>query len=124
MARYENEILTLVNCSNEHLTAYDVYEKMKKEGSKVSLASVYNNLNKLTEKKLIQKIVVEGEIDRFDKVEKHDHLICQNCGALVDIKFSDLTKTLNKQMDSNLISYDLKVYYLCPKCQKKLRYTK
>ena len=120
MARYENEILQLINSSYEHLTAEEVYKRLKNKGSKIVLASVYNNLNRLSEKGLIQKIVIEGETDRYDRAEKHDHLVCQNCGSLSDIKFKDLTRVLKNQMDDELLSYDLKVYYLCPKCKKKL----
>lgn len=119
MARYQKEILKIINSSYDHLTADQVYKIMKNNGSKVVLASVYNNLNKLVEKREITKVVVDGEIDRFDRIEKHDHLVCQKCGALADKKFKDLTKILKDQMDDDLLSYDLKVYYICPKCRVK-----
>ena len=48
------------------------------------------------------------------------HKICQNCGKLKDIQFEDLTQTLKKQFGTDFLFYDLKVFYVCPDCQKKL----
>ena len=80
---------------------------------------VYNNLNKLYRDRLINKISVEGMPDRYDRIVKHDHIVCQNCGKLTDIQFEDLTETLKKQFGADFLSYDLKVFYVCPDCRKK-----
>ena len=58
------------------------------------LATVYNNLNKLWGLKLIRKVSVPGSPDRYDRVARHDHLVCRGCGKLTDICFSDLTPAL------------------------------
>ena len=84
------------------------------------MATVYNNLNKLYRDRLINKISVEGMPDRYDSIVKHDHIVCQNCGKLTDIQFADLTETLKKQFGADFLSYDLKVFYVCPDCRKKL----
>ena len=55
MTKYEKDIFTIINSSKEHLTAEQIFGKMRTIHSKVALATVYNNLNKLLETKLIQK---------------------------------------------------------------------
>ncbi|MGN0394538.1 MAG: Fur family transcriptional regulator [Coprococcus sp.] len=119
MTKYEKSIYNIINNSHEHLTVNDVFVRLKEEQPKVVLATVYNNLNKLWEEGLIRKVSIEGMQDRYDTIKKHDHLVCKNCGKISDVNFKDLTDNLNKQMGENLLSYDLKVYYLCPACREK-----
>ena len=58
--------------------------------------------------------------DRYDRIVKHDHIVCQKCGKLTDIQFQDLTNTLRKQLGTDFLFYDLKVFYVCQDCQNKL----
>lgn len=120
MTRYANAILTLINESSNHLTAEQVFLELKKTEPKIVLASVYNNLNALTEKGLIRKVSLDGQADRYDKIKKHDHLVCRKCGRLADFEFGDLTENLAKQLNSDVFKYDLKVFYECPECINKI----
>ena len=81
------------------------------------MATVYNNVNKLWKAGLIRKVSIENVPDRYDRIRKHDHLVCQKCGKLADISFEDLTDSLREQMGGDFLSYDLKVFYICPECQ-------
>ena len=63
-----------------------------------------------------------GSPDRYDKIHRHDHLICKKCGTLSDITFRDITGDLEKQLGEGIISYDLNIFYLCPKCREKSEY--
>ena len=62
---------------------------------------------------------MEGYPDRYDKIIKHDHLVCKKCGALSDLLLSDLTAQLQAQIPEEILSYDLKVNYICPSCRSK-----
>ena len=119
MSRYAKQILNLINQSKEHMTAEQIFLELKKAEPKVVLATVYNNLNALCEEGLIRKISVEGATDRYDKIKRHDHLVCRKCGFLSDVSFEDLTESLKRQIGEDILSYDLKVFYLCPKCREK-----
>ena len=119
MTKYAQQILDIINASSDHLTAEQIYLRLKASNSKVVLATVYNNLNLLYEQDQIRKVSVEGYPDRYDKIVKHDHLVCKKCGALSDICLSDLTAQLQEQIPEEIISYDLKVNYICPSCRSK-----
>ncbi len=110
-------ILHIINASNDHLTAEQIYLKLKESSSKIVLATVYNNLNSLYENKLIRKVSVEGRPDRYDKIIKHDHLVCKQCGRLTDITLKDLTVKLEKEIGEEILSYDLKVSHICSVCR-------
>lgn len=119
MTRYARQILDLINQSKEHMTAEQLFLELKKTEPGVVQATVYNNLNTLCQGGLIRKISIEGATDRYDKIVRHDHLVCKRCGVLSDISFRDLTKGLEKQFGGEIVSYDLKVFYLCPKCREE-----
>ncbi len=103
MTRYAKQVLDLINQSNGHMTAEQIFLE----------------LNSLCQEGLIRKLSLEGSPDRYDTIRKHDHLVCRTCGALSDITFHDITMDLEKQLGESIMSYDLKVFYLCPKCRGK-----
>lgn len=119
MTKYEKELFAIINTSREHLTVDQLFHKLRETYPNVALATVYNNLNRLMETGLIRKVSIEGMPDRYDRVQKHDHLVCKQCGKLADIAFHDLTASLHEQLNDEFLYYDLKVYYLCPECRKK-----
>lgn len=111
-------ILEVINNSaDEHLTAEQIYLRLKDQNSKVVLATVYNNLSSLYQKGLIRKVAVAGFPDRYDNVTiRHDHLVCKRCGALTDVTLEDMTKKLEREIGVPILSYDLNIDYLCPAC--------
>lgn len=118
MTKYEKQIYDIVNSSRKHMTADQVYGELQKIYPDVSRATVYNNLNKLYDIGMIRKVLLEDSPDRYDRIEKHDHLVCQKCGKLSDICFDDLTQSLKNQFGEDFLFYDLKVFYICPDCRK------
>lgn len=117
--RYNKVILDIINNSDTHLTAEQVFFELKKEYPAVVLATVYNNLNSLCQQGKIRKISVEGCTERYDKNTRHDHLVCRRCGKLSDIHLEDITEQLKKQVGFEIDGYDIKVQYLCPECRAK-----
>ena len=119
MTKYAQQILDIINTCPGHLTAAQIYLRLKTSNSKIVLATVYNNLNLLCEQDRVRKVSLEGYPDRYDKIVKHDHLVCKKCGALSDICLSDLTAQLQEQLPEEIVSYDLKINYICPSCRSK-----
>lgn len=119
MTKYEKKIYDIVNASREHLRAEEVLVALREEYPTVSQATVYNNLNKLCADGLIRRIALPGSPIRYDRIQRHDHLVCQQCGKLADMSFADLTESLCDQLGSEVLSYDLKVTYVCPECREK-----
>lgn len=118
MTKYAKEILDIVNASSDHLTAEEVYLKLKAKNSKVVLATIYNNLGTLVKNGDVRKIAMDGGSDRYDKTIRHDHLICAKCGKISDFTFEDLTESLEQQSGIKILSYDLKISYICDDCKK------
>ena len=101
------------------MTAEGIFDVLRQTYPTVVLATVYNNLNRLWQENLIRKVSVEGMPDRYDRIQRHDHLVCKGCGRLLDIDLGDLTSQLEQKAGISILSYDLKLTYLCEDCRKK-----
>ncbi len=112
-------ILDIINESYEHLTAEEIFMKLKNKSVKMVLATVYNNLNTLCKDGLVRRIVIEGQPERYDKIKRHDHLVCLQCGKISDIYLNDYTEKFRNDLHLNIKFYDLKVFYLCDECREK-----
>ena len=118
VTKYGKKILEIVSSSRSHMTAEEIFLALRQAYPTVVLATVYNNLTRLWEEDRIRKISVEGMPDRYDRIVRHDHLVCQKCGKLSDVCFDDLTPALQKQFGDMFVSYDLKIFYICPDCRR------
>ena len=119
MTKYAKEIQRIVERSRSHLTAEQVFEELKQVYPCVVRATVYNNLNRLWAEGQIRKVSVEGMPDRYDRIRRHDHLVCKLCGRLLDLDLDDLTEQLQRQVDVPILTYDLKLMYICEDCRKR-----
>ena len=70
-----------------HFTINDLSKILNKEiREKVSLATIYNCLNKFVSVGLLKQIDQQGEVTIFDtNVSHHHHFLNQNTGELIDI---------------------------------------
>ncbi|MCD8209584.1 MAG: transcriptional repressor [Coprobacillus sp.] len=122
MTHYEQTILDIVLSSHEHPTAEQVFFLAKEEEPNISMATVYNNLNKLVNENKIRKISIDGHADRYDSMVKHSHLYCVKCHSIKDVMFDDLTEELAKRVGvdpHSIDSYDLTINYICDDCLNK-----
>lgn len=118
MTKYASKVLEIVENSHSHLTAEQIFDELRKTYPQVVLATVYNNLNRLWEEERIRKVSVDGAADRFDRIQRHDHLVCKKCGKLLDVNLTDLTDMLERQVGIPILAYDLKLIYMCEDCRK------
>lgn len=82
MTKNANMILEIVSGSNEHLTAEQIFLRMKEITGKISLATVYNNLSFLHQQGLIRKLTLGDGPERYDRPVRHDHMICRDAQAV------------------------------------------
>ncbi|NCB30946.1 MAG: transcriptional repressor [Clostridia bacterium] len=104
----------------QHPTADMLYAAIREKSPSVSLATVYRNLNQLVDAEQIARISIPGSADRFDPVaDGHSHLLCKNCGAVVDIPYDalpDLFAPVQKATGCQVESYGMVFYGRCPHC--------
>jgi Fur family ferric uptake transcriptional regulator len=106
---------------DSHPTADEVYEIVRKRIPKVSLGTIYRNLEILSGKGLIQKLDLGGAQRRFDgNTMTHYHLRCLECGRIIDLTTSplkEIEETLSKLGDWEIIGHRLELIGLCQSCK-------
>jgi Fur family transcriptional regulator, iron response regulator len=76
----------LFSKGDRHITAEMLYEEAMAAKLPVSVATVYNTLNQLTEAGLLRQVSVDGTKTYFDtNVSAHHHFYLENSYELVDI---------------------------------------
>ena len=79
---------------DRHLTVEELHEEAVTAGVPVSLATVYNTLNQLTDSGLLRQVSVDGTKTYFDtNVTTHHHYYFENNHELVDIPNQSLVLT-------------------------------
>jgi len=108
---------------NSHPTAAELYQIVRKRLPKISLGTVYRNLELLTQNRTIRKLEIGGSEARFDGVIKpHHHIRCIACGVISDL--FDVPQDVVPQQYLSLGDYDVRgyrieFYGLCPLCKSK-----
>jgi Fe2+ or Zn2+ uptake regulation protein len=70
----------------DHPTAVDVFLRVQKKLPGISLATVYNCLETLTECGLVRAVNHDRQSSRYcANLEPHAHFFCEQCGAVVDV---------------------------------------
>ena len=104
-----------------HPTADEMYEMVRRRLPKVSLGTVYRNLEILAESGVVLKIDVGGTKKRFDgNVAVHHHLRCVACGRVDDVELDpgvDLEALAAARTDYDILRHRLEFVGVCPACK-------
>jgi Fe2+ or Zn2+ uptake regulation protein len=80
-------VLDVVKHSEEHLTAGEVFERVRRRDPRVAYGTVYRSLHLLVQHGLIQELTFADQASRYDgRTERHDHVHCTACGLLLDVE--------------------------------------
>lgn len=127
MTSQRHAILQFLALDGNHPTANDVYEHLKEDFPKMSIATVYNNLNFFKEAGIVQELPFGEDSSRFDLTEtQHYHAVCKRCGKVVDFDYvglSEVEATVEHLTNFKVDSHDFKVMGLCQTCQCELNQT-
>lgn len=121
MTRQRQSILEELRKTNTHPSADQLFSRVRKQMPRISLGTVYRNLEILSELGEIQTIEMAGSLKRFDGIaENHYHIRCVNCDRLVDapIEVSDtLENAVQLHTDFHIFSHKLEFSGVCPDCR-------
>ncbi|MBU0485143.1 MAG: transcriptional repressor [Proteobacteria bacterium] len=104
-----------------HPTATEIYDMVRKKMPRISLGTVYRNLELLSNNSIIQKLDFGEAQKRFDgNPTTHYHINCKGCGRVDDVDMP-----LNQELDElaeNATSYKVSSHHVefsgfCVSCQ-------
>ena len=123
MTHQREIILDELNKSKTHPTADELYARIKEKLPRISLATVYRNMEILSEARLIKKLEISGRQKRFDwDPEQHNHVCCTQCQRVDNIPSTDVLAPYAGAMQEKgyrITGCRIEFLGLCPECQKK-----
>jgi Fe2+ or Zn2+ uptake regulation protein len=121
-------VLALLSEENGHPSTDGIIKALRERGFPVSIATLYQNLDKLVEAALLIRIKGPDGLMRFDaNLAPHHHLVCDSCGKMVDAKMNREALLQESpvvfQSGISLTGWhidNLKIEYhgICPNCRK------
>ena len=117
-------VVRAIASSQDHLTPAAIYEKVYQQHPNIGLVTIYRTLDILTKLELICELHAGGSCHSYTggASEHHHHLICSNCGKVVDFSGHDLgqlEQRLSRETGFEIKDHLLEFIGLCQACQKK-----
>jgi Fe2+ or Zn2+ uptake regulation protein len=110
--------------AQDHPSAEEVLCRVRHRLPRVSLGTVYRNLDKLRGLGRAQVLRFEGGVARYDAtVEEHDHFVCDGCGKVMDLMRPSrgFDVTAMEQDGFVIRSQSTTLYGACPDCVKSMQ---
>ena len=120
--RQRQIILEELKKMSSHPTADELYEMVRRRIPRVSLGTVYRNLELLSGSNAIQTLP-GGTKMRFDgNPQQHYHFRCVSCDRVDDLPLEPLTRLeddLRSISDYDIQGHRLEFFGLCPQCKRQ-----
>jgi len=120
-------VLSVIALSHDHFTPTDIYERVHQKYPNIGLVTVYRTLHILAGLGLICEVHAGGNCQSYvmrRPSEHHHHLICSDCGTVVDFAncdISELEQRLSHETGFEIESHLLEFLGLCRNCQKEAK---
>jgi Fur family ferric uptake transcriptional regulator len=127
-------ILEVLSKTNDHLSAEDIFFRVHEEYPNIGLTTVYRTLELLVQLGLVYKFDFGDGRARYeltegpDKKRHHHHLVCTECGRIIDytdfvdeeIEFLKRTEEkISKKHNFEITGHTIQFNGICDKCRQK-----
>lgn len=128
--RQREIVLNILYHSDTHFTPESLYMEIKRKepNLNVGIATVYRTLNLLEDSQMVTSLSFSAAGKKFELANKphHDHLICKNCGKIVEFENSIVERQqalIAKEHKFKLTGHLMQLYGICETCaQSKVRF--
>ncbi len=124
MTKQREVILEELRMMRTHPTADELYERVRVRMPRISLGTVYRNLERLAGSGMIRRLEKTGSQMRFDgDIHSHQHIRCISCGRIEDIESEPEPTDCDRQLVAGsgfrLIERRVEYVGICPACEAK-----
>ncbi|EJF88179.1 Fur family transcriptional regulator [Bartonella melophagi] len=115
ITRQRRIILDILTDTDDHLNAFEIFQRANKIDSSISLSTVYRTMKTLEENGTIHRHAFSGGPSRFEQAngQHHDHLIDVETGHIIEFQ-SDIIEKLQEEiahsLGYNIIHHRLELY--------------
>ncbi len=116
-------IISAIEDSDHHISAEEIHAQVVARYPNVNISTVYRTMELLKRLNLVTETDMgEGRV-RYHPADKghHHHLVCQQCGEIIDLDESLLTPLKDALLKEYKFSAELKhlaILGRCAKCRK------
>lgn len=106
-----------------HLSPEDIYYAIRKSYKSASVSSIYRILAFLEKEGFVSSIEIDKSGKRYEIASgtHHDHIICVECGKIIEFCNDEIEKLQVEVTDSygaKPITHDMLLYVVCADCLK------
>ena len=108
-----------------HLNTEEIYDLVKQSNPEMGLATVYRTLQLLEQLEVVSSLNLEDGCVRYELYSdegqhNHHHLICVQCGGVIEVEgdlLDELENKIEHEYDFKILDHKLKFYGICSKCK-------
>jgi Fe2+ or Zn2+ uptake regulation protein len=103
----------------DHPTAEQILVRVRERLPRVSLGTVYRNLEKLRAQGQLRVVNIGPGVARYDAVlTEHDHFVCDSCGAVIDLDTLSADSNVSRLQTEGYVvrACSMVVHGLCRTC--------
>lgn len=117
-------LLEVIRQSKGHLDVGEIYQRARSKDPRISLSTVYRNLNLLKELGLISELHLDQEHHHYELKEEreHHHLICSRCGEVAEFESPQVEKLIaqvSKEKGFRVERVYIDLGGLCERCRAR-----
>ena len=116
-------VIDLIGRQDCCLTAQQIFDRLRSEGRRVGIATVYRVLDQLSERGLLQRVDVGAGTARYEAAlpsgEHHHHLVCDGCGkveAFADDELESVIHKVERRTGYSVAGHDVVLRGACREC--------
>ena len=124
--RQREIVLNILYHSDTHYTPESLYAEARRKAPEVNvgIATIYRTLNLLENAEMVTSLSFGAAGKKFELANKphHDHLICKNCGKIVEFENSIVERQqalIAKEHKFKLTGHLMQLYGICETCNNQ-----
>jgi len=117
-------IMRVIRQGGGHLDADEIYRRAREKEPRLSLSTVYRNLQMLKKLELVEELHFDEGHHHYEvkpSVEHH-HLVCLGCGEVIEFQHP-LTRYVKRNVaqarDFDITETEVRVSGYCARCREK-----
>lgn len=116
-------IMAIIRRGQGHLDADDVYRQAREKQPRLSLSTVYRNLQLLKKLGLVEELHFDEAHHHYEvkPSSEHHHLVCLGCGRVIEFGYP-LTRYMKRNVpeakDFKVVDAEVRMMGYCPRCRQ------
>jgi len=117
-------ILDIIRKGKGHLDADEIYRRAREKEPRLSLSTVYRNLQTLKKMGLVEEVHFDEEHHHYEvkPSTEHHHLVCLGCGRVIEFEYplSRLVKrNVTEAKNFDITGSEVRMTGYCNRCRQE-----